>query len=175
MEPFRLRVLKALSAQIKTVTPANGATVDLSDFTDEAGRPAERVFRGRDIFGYSDPLPMVSIQEHPEALLQSNAPGGGVGSTGEYDILVQGFVQDDPLNPTDPAHWLAAHVVQALAEAKKDRRNILGFGNRGPCVTKMEIGAPVVRPADDETSAVAFFFLKLRLTLVEDLENPFLA
>lgn len=174
-DSFRLRVLKALGAVIKTVTPANGYYLDLGDYTDEAGRTAPRVFRGRDIFGFTDPLPMISILENPRPLGQSNAPGEGSGNAGDWEIMIQGFVQDDAENPTDPAHHLAAEVVVALARAKGDRQNLLGLGNgrTGSCVTKMRIGAPVVRPADDATSSVAFFFLLVTLSLAEDLENPF--
>lgn len=172
-DPFRLRVQKAVANQIKTVTPANGYQHDLSDFTDGAGRSARRVFRGRDQFGANDPLPMVSILEDPRALEANNGPGESFDTTGEYRLLIQGFVPDDHENPTDPAHVLCAEVISALVQAKADKYNILDLGERKPCVIGLSIGQPVVRPPDDEVSSVAFFFVALTLTLVEDLENPF--
>lgn len=185
-DPFRLRVLKALSATIKTVTPGitythpeTGEEVpftnDLSDYPDpdDATITRERVFRGRELFGSSDPLPMVSVLEHPRALDAMLAPEGSQSAVGEWDLLVQGFVADDPNHPTDPAHVLSAEVIAVLAKAATQTRDILGLGFREPCVTKMVIGSPVVRPADGVNSDQAFFWLTLTLTLVEDREKPF--
>jgi hypothetical protein len=172
-DPFRLRVQKAMGSLIKGVTPANGYRFDLSDFADEAGRPRRRVFRGRDDFGSNDPLPMVAILEDPRAMDAENGSEGSSATKGRYRLFVQGFVKDDHENPTDPAHRLAAEVICALVEGKRDDRNILGMGHKKPCVTEMTIGQPVVRPADNETSSVAFFFVAVTLQLVEDLEDPF--
>lgn len=171
-DPFSLRVLKALTAQIKTITPANGYLADLSDFTSPEGQPMERVFRGRDQFGHGDPLPMVSILEDFRAEDQSESMSQGL-RTGPWRLLIQGFVQDDPINPTDPAYYLAADVVKAIVKAKEQKRNILGLGSTMPCVTEIKIGKPVIRPADGEVSSVAFFFLIITLTVIENLENPF--
>ena len=170
-DPFRLRVQKAMCDVIKDITPANGYEHDLSDFTDEHGRPAKRVFRGRDEFGANDPLPMVSILEDPRAL-DANNSDDDTPTTGDYRLLIQGFVPDDIENPTDPAHHLAADIVTALVRSKSDKFNILGLGAKMPCVTELKIGQPVVRPADDDISSVAFCFLSVTLKLVEDMENP---
>ena len=172
-DPFRLRVMKAISNQIKTVTPANGFVNDLSDYTDDAGRPALRVFRGRDMFSPVDKLPFVSVLEDFRPQEQMHAPNGGTERAGPWRLLIQGFVDDDMDNPLDPAYLLCAEVIKALVAAKLDRRNLLGLGSRMPCVTALEIGSPVARPADGQTSDVAFFFLPVTLTIVEDLENPF--
>lgn len=172
-DPFRLRVLKALGDLFKTITPANGKMHDLSDYLDAAGVVRPRVFRGVDTFGQNHPLPLVSILEHPRALDQALGPGGATVSTGEWDLLVQGFVPDDPDNPTDPAHRLAAEVVAVLAAERERRNDLLGFGFRCPCVTGLEFGSPVVRPADGMVSTQAFFLLGVTLTLVEDPARPF--
>ncbi|ESQ85510.1 hypothetical protein AEAC466_04245 [Asticcacaulis sp. AC466] len=184
LEPFRLRVLKAVCATIKTVTPTNGYINDLADKIETINGQATvtaKVFRGRELFGDSDPLPMVSVLEHPRALDALLAPDGGQDRVGEWDLLIQGFVKDDKENPTDPAHVLAAEVVKALAaetERKLDGalsrgRNLFGLGYQEPCVFKMAIGSPIVRPADGVNSSQAFFWLTLTLTLVEDQEKPF--
>lgn len=171
-DPFRLRVLKALTNTIKTVTPANGYTNNLADWT-EAGVTLSRVFRGRELFGDTDPLPMVSVLEHPRALDAMLAPESQPEAIGEWDLLVQGFVEDDPDHPTDPAHILAAEVISAIAKSAKQRHDILGLGYQMPAVTKLSIGSPVVRPADGVNSSQAFFWLTLTLTLVENRETPF--
>lgn len=172
-EPFRLRVLKGLGEVIKTVTPANGFQYDLSDYQDEGGTTRERVYRGRNLFGPNYPLPLVSILEDPRALDQVNGPGGDSSSTGAWQLILQGFVDDDRAHPTDPAYVLGAEVVRVLALARKQQRNLLDLGAKSPCVTEMTIGQPVVRPADDVLSDTAFFYLPLTLTLVEEHDNPF--
>ena len=178
-DPFRLRVLKALTASLKEITPANGYQSDLSDFTAADGLPSERVIRGRDSFGNSDDLPFLSILEdfRPEDQKQgeTSGPSGpqGVPGAGEWRLLIQGFVSDDPHHPTDPAYVLAADVIKALVLLKRERYNILGLGSVMPCVTKLNFKQPVVRPADGEVSSTSFFFITLTLGLAENLENPF--
>lgn len=172
-DPFRLRLLKALTAQLKTITPGDGYTNDLSDYTDSAGRAQQRVFRGRTVFGENDPLPMVSILEDPASREANNDPINSGTGANQFRILLQGFVQDDKENPLDPAYVLSAEVIQAIVRSKKDRYNILGFGHRQPCVTALSIGQPVHRPPDDDVSSVAFFLIPLTLTLAENLESPF--
>lgn len=184
MLPFRLRVLKALTDQIKTVTPSRtylntetGLYVpfmnNLADYAADDGSTRERVFRGRELFGTTDPLPMVSILEHPRALDVISAPGHAQQTVTDWDLLVQGFVTDDPDHPTDPAHILAAEVISVIAEAAEMPHDILGLGYRQPAVTKLAIGSPVVRPADGMNSDQAFFWLTLTLTLAEDRKKPF--
>lgn len=183
-DPFRLRVLKALTACLKEITPANGYVSDLGDFQAEENGETftkSRVYRGRDMFGFNDPRPMVSILEHPRALDQLLGTDDDTSSSGDFELLIQGFAVDDKDNPTDPAHLLAAEVVARLVKEKKRRvgpnrdsdPNILGFGYSQPCVTGIAVGKPVVRPPDGEVSDVAHFFLTLTLTLVEDQEDPF--
>lgn len=171
--PFRLRVLYALTDAIKTVTPANGYGHDLSDYTQD-GIVRERVFRGRELFGTTDPLPMVSVLEHPRALDAALAPDKTSSDrVGEWDILVQGFVEDDADHPTDPAYMLVADVVTAIAKAAAQPHNVLGLGFRQPCVSSLVIGSPIVRPADGVNSDQAFFWLTLTLKLSENVQTPF--
>jgi len=179
-EPFRLRVKKALTAAIKTVTPANGYVADLADFTKTSGKAQRRVFRGRLQFGDNDPIPMVSILEHPRALDALLAPDHDSQRVGEWDLLIQGFADDDFEDPTDNADMLVADVIKCLAKEGKRKGgsngrepNILGLGSTMPCVTKLAIGSPVVRPADGVNSDKAFFWFTLTLTLAEDVEQPF--
>ena len=174
-DPFRLRVLKAVSAKLKTITVAGGYQHDLADFTDSAGRTGqERVFRGRPDFGFSDPRPMISILEHPGAIDQLLGTAASTSAKGDWALLIQGFVEDDPIHPTDPAHLLAADVVKCLATEKRvNHENLFGFAYRKPCVLDIKIGSPIVRPWDEGISEVAYFFLAVTLTLSEDQENPF--
>lgn len=161
--PFRLRVLDALTDVLKTITPGNGYVHDLS----------QAVFRGRSIYGENDPLPMVSILETPIDIEQIISPEFSVDSTGDWDLLIQGFVEDDPENPTDPAHFLMADVKKALIRERKRRNNgDINILNMGGLVDKLNVGAGSVRPSD-EISSVAYFWVRITLRLVEDLENPY--
>ena len=173
-DPFRLRVAKAICNTLKSITADNGYQHDFSDFTDEAGRPAARVFRGRTVFGANDPLPMLSVLEDP----RSREPIDGATMSGlaknEYRLLIQGFVRDDQDNPLDPAYYGSADVISALVKAKQVRDyNLLGLGATAPCVIALSIGEPVHRPPDDDVSTVAYFLVPVTLTLAENLETPF--
>ncbi|RWO06283.1 MAG: hypothetical protein EOS07_21830 [Mesorhizobium sp.] len=172
-DPFRLRVMKAISAHLKSIVPANGYVADLSDYTDSAGRPAERVFRGRTSYGDNDPIPMLSVLEDLRPADTLNGTANSVAAVNQFRILIQGFVKDDKTHPLDPAYHLSAEVIKALVAGKKERFNLLGLGGTGPCVMGLSIGQPVHRPPDDDVSAVAYFLVPVTLTLAENLETPF--
>lgn len=160
-DPFRLRVLKALTAALQEITPANGYRHDLST----------SVFRGRDLFGEDDPLPLVSILEATDEAGQDGAPHHSGYNKGTWGLLIQGFCEDDLDHPTDPAHYLMADVKQRLAAEQKRgaQFNILGMGG---LVDQMTFTPGIVRPAD-AYSAKAYFWLKLDLVLVEDVTKPY--
>jgi hypothetical protein len=160
--PFRLRVLDAITAALEAVSTDDGYTVNLAD----------SVFRGRAVYGENDPLPMVSIIEDPRAVEQMMLPGESPGGTGTWTLLIQGWVEDDLVHPTDPAYFLAADVARALVRTRLDRRNLLGLGYKAPCVTEIRLGEPVVRPPD-EISTKAYFWIPLILSLAENHEQPF--
>jgi len=165
--------VKAICATIETVTPANDYAHDMSKYTDSAGRPSDRVFRGRTIFGENDPLPAVAVLEDPRSLDANNGTGNSTAAANEFRLLIQGFVRDDKDHPLDPAYMLSAEIIKALVGAKKERFNILGMGSRAPCVSSLSIGQPIHRPADDEISSQAYFLIPIRLMLAENLETPF--
>jgi hypothetical protein len=169
-DPFRLRVMKALTTLIEAVEV---------DMLDDQGEPVEnlqgRVFRGREQFGENDPLPMISLLEPPLAIEGLRTQADNTNWTGEWDILIQGWVPDDKENPCDPAYTFAAHVRRAIAaEKKKQPRGPNGadYLGQGLRVEELRIGAPVVRPADFP-SMNACFYLLITLKIVEDIHNPF--
>lgn len=172
-DPFRLKVMKALCAQLKTITLANGYQHDMADYLDDDGVTMERVFRGRDLFGDNDGLPMLSILEDPRSVDSNNAPSNSPNAVTPWRLIIQGFVRDDKLHPLDPAYYLSADVVKALAAAKESRVDFLGFGKRAPCILSMNIGSPIHRPGDDEVSAAAYFIVPVTLTLAEILDQPY--
>ena len=165
--PFRLRVVRALTAVLQGITPENGYHHDLSN----------SVYRGRLIFGDSDPIPLVSIIEAPlpdEPV--STSPANPVWK-GEWRFMIQGWVDDDKLNPTDPAHWLLADVKRALAIERKANairpgygNNLLGMAGR---VEDVRIGECVVRPAEEHVNELANFLLSVSLVIAENMADPY--
>lgn len=175
-DPFRLKILKALTDLLKTASTASGFSFDLGDTGLPGGRTQAHVFRGRTEFGQSDPLPLVAILEAPKQ--PESTEGQQTGTTrADWDLLIQGFVKDDAVHPTDPAYLLSADVIRLLAAEKRKEYGrdggILGLGFGAQSITGIVIGTPVHRPADGETSSVAHFYLPVTLKLVEDRENPF--
>jgi hypothetical protein len=157
----------ALSAAFREITPANGYIHDLSG----TGKQ-NKVFRGRAVFGEGDPLPMVSILEPPLPPDQQLSPASSRSITGRWEQIVQGFVQDDKNNPTDPAQRLVADVLQRLAVEKAKEGGkpyCLGFRR----IKSIIIGPPVVRPPDDLISSKAYFWVSISIDMVEDLLHPY--
>lgn len=164
-EPLRLRILKNMSEALKEISVANGYHTDLNG----------QVYRGRMVYGSNDPLPLISLLEVPIPLDQTPPPEDSEFSSGGWELLVQGFIKDDPTNPTDPAHFFMADAKKRLvlekrkAYADRPEDGILGLGN---FVTGLRIGSGVVRPPDD-ISATAYFWLTITLDVVEDLSDPY--
>ncbi len=176
-EVLRLRILAALQKSLAQISVTNGYVFDLDEVVTLEGENGpedhyHRVKTGRAIFGDKDPLPMLSILEVPIPLDQVVPPEDSSYSNGGWALLIQGFVKDDLINPTRPAHRLMADVKKRLAWEKRRNRDfdILGMGENH--ITDMRIGAGVVRPPD-EISAKAYFWLDLTLDITEDLSNPY--
>lgn len=180
--PTRLRTLFALTDLLKTITIENGYQHDMAD-SDDAGRTVQRVFRGRNSFGDGDPLPMLAILENPHANIDTvESPRGAQMVKGPWDLLVQGFVEDDKVNPTDPAHMLMADVKLCLVRERMKIQSRRMTPGQDPAVTSLlgmsgvvddiKIAGGVVRPPD-ETSAKAMFWLQVTLEMIEDISNPF--
>lgn len=176
--PIRLEIHKRLSEALREITPANGYVMD---FSGAEGTENNKVFRGRAIYGDSDPLPLISILEVPIPVDQRPVPGESTYGNGSWELMIQGFAVDDRANPTDPAHIMLADVKKRLAIERKKllirglasnpASGVLGLGRN---ITNMQIGPGVVRPPD-ESSAKAYFWLTFELELVEDLEDPYQA
>lgn len=168
-DPLRLRILKALTAHLE------GTGVGEPRFGLPEGLTG-KVFRGRAIFGEDDPLPMLCILETPIPLDPLRVPPDATLSAGTWELMIQGFAEDDKDNPTDPAHVLMAAVKKRLAQLKDQNRQFPGKGPQilgmGKAITDVKIGAGVVRPAD-EVSAKAYFWLNFSLDVTENLVDPF--
>lgn len=164
--PFRLRVLDGITNCLKSITIANGYNYDL----------ANSVFRGRLIFGDGDPIPLVAINEAPQPSAPNVAKPAAGCWQGPWDLMIQGWVDDDKTNPTDPAHFLLADVRKALAleranQLQRGKGNNL-FGMNGT-VTDFQIGAMVVRGAEPQVNELANFLLSVTVEIVENMNDPY--
>lgn len=165
--PLRLRVLRTLCESLHGI-----------EYVADDGKLREiktNVFRGRVVFGESDPIPMLSVLEAPQQDAGNFAGPAGKAVKQPWELVLQAFVTNDPKNPTDPGHFLLAEVKDRLIR-ERSRINpvtrqvdILGMGG---VVDQLTFDAGVVRPPD-ETSAVAHFWLTIYLVLVEDLTKPY--
>lgn len=155
----RLNVLIELSSLLKTITPANGYSHNLST----------SVFRGRDRFGEESPETMVSILEAPRP-----DPGRETGTLDRarnerWSLLLQGWCPDDPTNPTDPVYELMEDVERCLRQVTAEKSNgkpeFPAFHLLGGRITSLSFGPGVVRPPTEAVSAKAFFYLPVQIGL----------
>jgi hypothetical protein len=168
MDSYILTVEKAICSLIAdTVTTDNGRPFDLSQV----------VFRGRQRFGHGEPVPMVSVVQAPNIDIENNNAGKGRQRFSDKTFLIQGWVADDPQNPTDPAHELMAEVKRALSYTlDMDDPNFM-FRSYNPkgndLISNINISTGLVRPPESGISDKAYFWLPLIVTLIEDLSDPY--
>lgn len=164
----KLNVMKALTELLQTVVPVPGVhDFDLSN----------AVFRGRAVFSdTSDPVPLVSLLEN---LRPSDSRYAGYGKTGirtEFEIIVQGWVKDDKVNPTDNAYELLFVVENKLAEVINNGStsafpSVSSNPNYmlGGMIESMSIGDGICRPPDPQVSSKAFFFLPITVVITREI------
>jgi len=163
----RLGILKQLTDYMSAeISIANGYQHDL----------AGCIFRGRIWYSADDPIPLISILEgiNPDQNPQTAGYGQDLQSD-KWVLLIQGWCEDDPINPTDPGHILMGDVKMALGKLRQALANMLymGTGTAFEYVAEIEIEPGVVRPPND-LSIHAFFWLRAVLTTVEEVSSPFL-
>lgn len=170
--PARLHVLQRLATLLEGVTAPdqNGAPYNL----------VGKVYRGRTEFGDETALPAISILEAPSPDIGKFA-GSNQALNENWLLLIQGWAVNDPLNPCDPAYWLAAAVQQRLALVNAERAD----GSSRPLdkdwyllgglLTKCEVGPSVVRPLEAKTSSRAFFYQPIRVGLAQLVIAPYLS
>lgn len=164
-DPLRLHIIKAIASAIEEITPDNGYVMDFEG----------RVFRGRNRFAASDPIPMVSILEAPIPLEKIRPPQDATDEGGPWELVVQAFVKDDKENPCDPAYVALADIRKRLAleRARLDTyHHPEGPFALGRTIYGMYIGTGVVRPPD-EISEKAYCWLQVTLDIAEDLADPY--
>jgi hypothetical protein len=168
-DSYRLRVLKALCAQLGEITVANGYDYDLT------------VARGRTTFGEESlaVLPLVSVLESPQPAAGLDAGDEGTRRKESWLLLLQGWVADDKAHPTDPAYQLMAAVEKCLGEVTSVDRH----GNPenpdayhlGGLIDGLVFGPGLAHPPAKDLSSKAFFYLPVRVAIAYDVRKPYSA
>lgn len=169
--PLRLAILQRLTALLEQTTAHdhNGNPYDL----------VGSVYRGRTEFGDETEIPALSILEAPNPDLGTFA-GNNEAMRDTWVILLQGWAVEDKLNPSDPAYYLAAAVQQQLGRITAMR----GDGSSraadptnyllGESIAGLQVGPYVVRPLDKVASARAFFYMPIRISVAQSIDQPYL-
>ena len=168
----KLTVLKRLTALLEGMSPTA-----VADVTPEAPPTmAGVVFRGRAVFGDSDPKWMLSILESPRPFTGQFADDGQV-RRDLWPIFIQGWCPDDKSHPSDPIYSLLDDVERRLDCVTRTSRDtgmpkfadhyLLGesLDGDGYLITSLEVGPGVVRPPTDGLSSKSFFYLPLQVGL----------
>lgn len=161
-DPIRLRVLKALTTHLQAIHEDDGYYTTLAD-------DPRKVARGRAIFGADDPLPMVSILEGTRS--DTGQFAGSIERKDQWTIMIQGWVEDDIDNPTDPAYLLMDDVERRLQRiiAINDKTGLPVYPQEyrlGGLIANLTIPPGIVRPPMEGVSSKAFFYLPVILTIV---------
>ena len=163
----QLTILKRLTTLIEGITTANGYDYDL----------AGKVFRGKALFGASEVAPFVSILEslRPDPA-PSRAGSEKLIAEVEWELLIQGWVDTDPNNPTDALYGLKGAIEKRLAR-------IIQVDNQGSplypsdyrlnrILTSAYIGPGVVRAATPQTGGTEALYLPVVLCYKADVSDP---
>lgn len=170
-ESKRLEVMKRLTTHLETeISVANGYKHNL----------AGAVARGRMWYDTSDPLPMVSILESPNPDRFANRAGEqenvNVLQRDNWTLLLQGWTADDKRHPTDPGYELMADVKKALATLVAVSRDhgtpVHPNYMLGGLIANMQYEPGTVRPPDEQSSK-AFFWMRVVLKFVENVNDPY--
>ena len=158
----RLLLLKSLCNYLLTeIKTANSYNFDLA-----------AAYRGKKNFGKEVKLPAIAVLENfnPDRLPETI--GGVVGTKHKYDqiYLINGWAEGgDVEQEEDSAHLLMGDVKQALGKLLVPR-NQSGFFDGLANTLSIEPG--VVRPPDEQ-SEKAYFWMRIRLEVVEKVGDPY--
>lgn len=172
MDSKRLATLKALTAYLEAEVVAG------SDYNNTL---AGNVYRGRTVFDEDDSLPCVSILDNLNPDRYPSVAGKDDGEAGDassrWILLIQGWVEDDKKNPTDPAENLMADVKKAIAKLDHDPNPMSDEEQSdnyllGGLINGLDIEPGTVRPPD-QNSAKAYFWMRVILKFTENVRDPF--
>lgn len=163
-DSLKLQILKRLTALLEQIEPTPETIVPpLSSLEG-------RVFRGRAVFGDSDPSTMLSILEAPRPS-GSDYADANAERKDTWLLLIQGFCPEDPLHPSDAVYALLDDVEKQLRRVVETSA-FTGNGTYpndymlGGLVAEFRVNAGVVRPPTQNISDRCFFYLPVEVVLV---------
>lgn len=172
-DSYRLVVLKRLTTLLEgtTLTPVVGLDPALP------ANLSGLVFRGRSLFGESDPKTMLSLLEAPRS--QGNVYGGTEGEArlDSWSLLLQGFCPELKTHPSDASYSMVDDIERRLSRitatltsngmAKYPSDYMLGaaIDGNGYLITNFQMSAGTVRPPTENVSSRTFFYIPLQIGL----------
>lgn len=162
----RLKTLKRLTDYLRgEITVANGYQHDLGTVT-----------RGLSLVTDDYALPHLNIRDNlnpDREPVMAGAEMNGAAVVYDWILLVQGWVEDDPDNATDPAEHLLADVKKALAKIRDPALEGTTVYHLGNLVADIRWEPGTVREPDREVSARAFFWMRVILKFTEKVNDPY--
>lgn len=173
----KLIIMQRLTRLLEGVTDHTWTDIDGVEQTvtyDLVGK----VYRGRRTLPAGDAAGCMSILEAPREAIGLPAGRDGQVRATEWRLLVQGWPVEDMMNPSDPAYIMAAAVEKRLARVYEVNGANESGDPGGPVypddyllgrtITGITVSDSLVLPAQENLSAVAFFYIPVTLSLVKN-------
>jgi len=163
-----LTILKRLTVLLEGITPMNGYAYDMTG----------RVFRGKRIFGDSEPLPFVSILESMRPDAQPDEAGFEKMVRIEcLDLLIQGWAKTEQAHPTDALYDLKGALEKRLSRMVAMTANTGSpmypdDYRLGRILTDARIGPGVVRAATPQPGGSEALYLPIMVWYKADVSDP---
>lgn len=164
MDSYLLTVEKAITGHLASTVSIDGALV--------------KVIRGKEKLDSGDTPPLVTLIQAIDVEATHNQVGDGAQRVDTKLYLIQGFTRRSSGEENyDSAHELMAKVKQSLSEllpVKSSNRFLKQYNNGRYLVNDIKIATGLVRPPDSKISSnMAFFWLPVSITLIEDITDPY--
>lgn len=167
-DSLKLTTLKKLTEILQGIKHVDGDPENDWDGFDLS----KAVFRGRSVYGDNMPDTFLSILEAPRPAVENVAGHNGEATRQEWQLLLQGFVQDDKSNPLDPVYPLIEVVERRLAMVTAVNPHMgtpkyPSLYMLGNTVNSFTLGPSVARPPAEGVSSKAFFYMQLGIGLAK--------
>jgi hypothetical protein len=156
---YRLEILKKLTTLLQDVS---------FTYNDIAYDIGAKVYRGRRVYGGESELPLISLLEAPRNDAGIFGAENKSRRAEKWSLLIQGWVDDDKKNPTDPAYAFMQVVEDRLFRVVEEPGGVPTYPDDyllGRTISGMTIYPGVVSPPLEQVSSKAFFYLPVDLQI----------